>query len=63
MSRSCAICGKRPTTGNMISHSHRKTRRRWEPNLLKTKVELGRSVIKTYVCAKCLKKGLARKVV
>ena len=33
MSRVCQVTGKRPVTGNNVSHSHRKTRRRFLPNL------------------------------
>lgn len=33
MSRVCQVTGKRPITGNNVSHSHRKTRRRFLPNL------------------------------
>ena len=33
MSRVCMVTGKRPVTGNNISHSQRKTRRRFLPNL------------------------------
>ncbi|MBD3754327.1 MAG: 50S ribosomal protein L28 [Gammaproteobacteria bacterium] len=33
MSRVCQVTGKRPAVGNNISHSHRKTRRRFLPNL------------------------------
>lgn len=33
MSRVCQITGKRPITGNNVSHSNRKTRRRFLPNL------------------------------
>ena len=35
MSRVCQITGKRPTTGNNVSHAHNKTRRRFLPNLHK----------------------------
>ncbi len=35
MSRICQLTGKRPITGNNVSHSNRKTRRRFLPNLLK----------------------------
>ncbi|MFP4498993.1 MAG: 50S ribosomal protein L28 [Vulcanimicrobiota bacterium] len=38
MSKVCENCGKRPATGNNISHSHRKTRRRWLPNLQKMSI-------------------------
>ena len=33
--RRCAVTGKTVTYGNTVSHSHRKTRRRFEPNLHK----------------------------
>lgn len=33
MSRVCQLTGARPSFGNHISHSHRKTRRRWHPNV------------------------------
>ena len=33
MSRVCQVTGKRPTTGNNVSHSNIKKRRRFLPNL------------------------------
>jgi len=33
MSRVCMVTGKRPVTGNNVSHSQVKTRRRFLPNL------------------------------
>ncbi len=33
MSRICEITGKKMITGNSVSHSHSKTRRRFYPNL------------------------------
>ena len=33
MSKVCEISGKRVMFGNNVSHSHRKTRRRWNPNI------------------------------
>jgi len=35
MSRVCELTGKRPTTGNLVSHSYIKTRTRWLPNLVR----------------------------
>lgn len=35
MSRVCIVTGKRPISGNNVSHAHNKTRRRWLPNLQK----------------------------
>ncbi|WP_263081353.1 50S ribosomal protein L28 [Endozoicomonas sp. Mp262] len=33
MSKVCQVTGKRPVTGNNVSHAHNKTRRRFVPNL------------------------------
>jgi len=33
MSRVCQITGKRPMTGNKVSHANNKTKRRFLPNL------------------------------
>ena len=33
MARVCQVTGKRPVTGNNVSHANNKTRRRWLPNL------------------------------
>lgn len=33
MSRLCPVTGKRPRTGNNVSHAHNKTKRRFLPNM------------------------------
>ncbi len=33
MSKVCQVTGKRPMTGNNVSHAKNRTRRRFEPNL------------------------------
>ena len=33
MSKICQVTGKRPMSGNNVSHAHNKTRRRFLPNL------------------------------
>ncbi len=35
MSKVCQLTGKRPISGNNVSHSNRRTKRRFEPNLQK----------------------------
>ncbi|MET0866910.1 MAG: 50S ribosomal protein L28 [Pseudorhodoplanes sp.] len=47
MSRKCDLTGKAPLTGNKVSHSNRKTKRRFLPNLVNvtlTSDSLDRSV-------------------
>ncbi len=33
MSKVCQVTGRKPSFGNNVSHSQRKTRRRWNPNI------------------------------
>lgn len=33
MSAHCQVTGCKPGFGNSVSHSHRRTRRRWSPNI------------------------------
>jgi large subunit ribosomal protein L28 len=33
MSAICQVSGRAPAFGNTVSHSHRRTRRRWSPNI------------------------------
>lgn len=33
MSARCQVTGATPQFGNSISHSHRRTKRRWDPNV------------------------------
>ncbi|MFI6742458.1 50S ribosomal protein L28 [Nonomuraea sp. NPDC050451] len=33
MSAHCQLTGVQPVFGNNVSHSHRRTRRRWNPNI------------------------------
>ena len=33
MSAHCQLTGVAPVFGNRVSHSHRRTRRRWNPNI------------------------------
>ena len=40
MSRICQVTGKKPSFGNNVSHSHRKTNRRWDINIQKKRYYL-----------------------
>lgn len=33
LSAHCQVTGREPSFGNTVSHSHRRTRRRWSPNI------------------------------
>jgi large subunit ribosomal protein L28 len=40
-----------------VSHSHRRTKRRWNPNIQRIRVQVGRSTRRMNVCTSCIKAG------
>lgn len=47
MSRHCQVTGAQPSFGNRVSHSHRRTARRFDPNIQRKRFyvpSLGRTV-------------------
>ena len=63
MARVCAICGKRPGYGNKVSHSNKRSKRRWIPNLQRVKAIIDGKVKRIRVCTKCLKAGKVKRAV
>ena len=63
MAKVCDICGKKPITGNNVSHSHHKTRRRWLPNLQRVRAQINGAVKRIKVCTNCLKSGKVLKAI
>lgn len=57
MAKVCEICGKKPTTGNNVSHAHNKTRKVWNPNLQKVKALRNGQVRGMKVCTRCIRSG------
>ncbi len=51
----CQICGKGPTFGHNVSHSKRRTPRRWLPNIQKTKIMLNNESVSVRICTRCLR--------
>ena len=41
MAANCDVCGKGPGFGHSISHSHRRTKRRWNPNIQTVRAMVG----------------------
>ena len=56
MTKACQITGKRPTTGNNVSHAKNKTRRRFLPNLHRRRIWVESE--NRYVTLKVSAKGL-----
>lgn len=62
MSKICEVCGKQPSFGCNVSHSHRKTNRRWNPNIQRVRAIVDGSPKRVNVCTKCMKAGKVDRV-
>ena len=51
MSKICEVCGKKPSFGRNVSHSHRVSSRMFRPNIQKVTIK------EANVCTSCLKAG------
>ena len=56
----CDVCGKGPGFGHNISHSHRRTKRRFNPNIQTVRALVNNAPKRLNVCTGCIK---ANKVV
>jgi large subunit ribosomal protein L28 len=59
----CFNCGKGPAFGNSRSHSMVATKRRFNANLQKVRIEVKGTPRREYVCTRCLKAGKVLKSV
>jgi large subunit ribosomal protein L28 len=57
MASVCQVCGKHPSFGKSISHSHRRTNRRWSPNVQRVRTLVNGAAKRVDVCTSCLKAG------
>ncbi|MEE8491645.1 MAG: 50S ribosomal protein L28 [Acidimicrobiia bacterium] len=62
MSAICEICGKAPWFGKQVSFSHKRSSRRWVPNIQRVRVKHGTNTKRIRVCTSCLKAGKIEKV-
>ncbi len=62
MASVCQLCGKKPSFGMSVSHSHVRTKRRWNPNVQKVRALVDGSSIRLFVCTSCIKAGRVTKV-
>jgi len=59
---SCVACGKKKSVGNNVSHANNKTKRQIMPNLQRTRIATANGIKKAYVCTRCLRSGVVKKV-
>jgi len=55
MARRCEICGKGPQFGNRVSHSNKKTRHKFNPNIQNVRIEVDGEIRRIKICTSCLK--------
>jgi large subunit ribosomal protein L28 len=61
MAAVCDICGKKPSFGMNVSHSHRRTKRRWDPNIQRVRAVVNGAPKRLHVCTSCIKAGKVAK--
>lgn len=51
----CEICGKGPSFGIKVSHSHRRSNKMWKPNIKTVHAVINGSPKRVHVCTACLR--------
>lgn len=61
MAYRCEVCGKEPWVGKQVSFSHKRSSRRWLPNIQRVRVKHGSNSKRIRVCTSCIKAGKVEK--
>lgn len=62
MAKKCENCGKIPQSGNNVSHSNIKTKRRFVPNLQSVRHQTADGTVrKITLCTRCIRSGAVTK--
>jgi large subunit ribosomal protein L28 len=61
MAAVCDICGKKPFFGMRVSHSHHRTKRRWDPNIQRVRAVVNGAPKRVNACTSCIKAGKVRR--
>ena len=58
MASNCDVCGKGPGFGMSVSHSHRRTPRRWNPNIQSVRALIAPGTRRRInACTSCIRAG------
>jgi large subunit ribosomal protein L28 len=57
MAAVCEVCGKSPHFSYQVSFSHRRSKRRWNPNVQRIRIWDGVRTRRADVCTSCIKAG------
>ncbi len=63
MAKVCAVCGKKPMSGNNVSHANNRTLRRFNPNLQRVRAVVNGETKRIRVCTSCIQAGKVMKAV
>ncbi|MBR4434710.1 MAG: 50S ribosomal protein L28 [Clostridia bacterium] len=55
MGKLCELCGKGAMSGNLVSHSERKTKRIWAPNVQVYNTVINGTPRRINLCTRCLR--------
>jgi len=61
MAAACDICGRKPWFGKQVSKSHRRTNRRWNPNVQRVRTVIGGTPKHVNACTRCIKAGKVKR--
>ena len=57
MARTCDVCAKHPSVGNIVSHANNRSKRRWKPNLQRVHANVEGTVRYILACTQCIRSG------
>lgn len=57
MGKYCTICNRGTMYGNKVSHSERKSSKKWAPNVQKVRISINGASKRVNVCTRCLRSG------
>ena len=63
MGKFCEVCKKGVMSGNLVSHSNRKSHRIWAPNVQSVRVMVNGAARRMNVCTRCLRSGKVTRAV
>ncbi|MGZ4119649.1 MAG: 50S ribosomal protein L28 [Actinomycetota bacterium] len=63
MAAVCDVCGRGPGFGMQVSHSHRRSPRRWNPNVQRVRALVNGHAKRMNVCTRCIKAGKIRRAI
>lgn len=63
MARLCEVCNKTVQSGNNVSHSVRRTKRNWSPNVQRVRALVNGRVVRLTVCTRCLRSGKVQRAI